>query len=71
MIDETVRVLAEECQRLLKLRGEPLCDPANGLVADATVDIKTKAVEVKFWLPTWALLPRPKKKSDERAGSRC
>jgi hypothetical protein len=68
VVEEALGVLAEDAKRLLTLPVEPLRDLVNRLVADATVDMETKAVEVAVNLPTWALLPRPKKpKTAEKA----
>jgi hypothetical protein len=61
VLDEAIRSLAEESQRLLSLPIEPLRGLVNRMISEATVDMETKAVELKLALPTWALQPAPKK----------
>jgi hypothetical protein len=55
VIDDAIQTLAEDSHRLLTLPIEPLRGLVNRLIADATVDMETKAVELKLTLPTWAL----------------
>jgi hypothetical protein len=62
VIEEALETLAEDSQRLLTLPVEPLRGLVNRLIADATVDMGTKAVELKLALPTWALEGRRTKK---------
>jgi hypothetical protein len=60
VVDEAVTVLANEGRRLLTLRGEPLRDAVNSLIAEATVDMETKAVDLTVALPTWAIIRKPR-----------
>jgi hypothetical protein len=62
VIEEALQVLAEDSRRLLTLPLEPLRDLVNRLIAEATFDMETKAVDLELTLPAWALLPKPKKK---------
>jgi hypothetical protein len=63
ILDEAIAVLADQSQRLLSLPIEPLRSLVNHMITEATVDMETKAVELKLALPTWALQPLPKKKA--------
>jgi hypothetical protein len=38
----------------------------NRLIAEAIVDMETKAVDLKLTLPAWALLPKPNKKKNQK-----
>lgn len=63
VVSEALTVLAEDSRRLLTLPIEPLRELTTRLIADATVNMETKAVELKVVLPTWALEARPKSKA--------
>ena len=65
VVDEALQLLAEGGRRLLTLPIQPLRDLVDRLIADATVDMETKLVEVKVALPTWALQPKPRKKPEK------
>ena len=71
VIEEALNVLAEDSRRLLTLPVEAVRELVNHLIADATVDMETKAVELKLTLPIRALEAKPKKnqkrKNDEEA----
>jgi hypothetical protein len=66
VVDEAVAVLTEEGRRLLTLTGEPLRELVTGLIADATVDMETKAVDLTVALPMWALNRKPKQKGTSK-----
>jgi hypothetical protein len=66
VIDEAMRVLEEDRQRLLTLPIESLRGLVNQLITDATVDMATKAVELTIALPTWSLLKQPKTKKKQK-----
>ncbi len=69
VIDEAMRVLSEDSQKLLTLPIAPLREAVDRLVCDATVDMETKAVEFKIVLPTCALLPQKNAKKGQNPAS--
>ena len=52
VIEEAVQMLAKDSQLLLTLPIDPLRGLVNRLIADAAVDLETKAVELKLTLST-------------------
>lgn len=68
IVADAVRMLAEESQTLLTLPIEPLRILIDRLIADAAVNMETKAVEFQLNLPTWALQiqPKPNAKQEKR-----
>lgn len=72
VVDDAVKVLAEDSRQLLTLASAPLRDAANRLIPSLSVDMATKAVDLHIRLPVWATAakatPRkPSKKAEKEA----
>jgi hypothetical protein len=69
VVDEALKVLAEDSQRLLTLSPEPLREAVNRLVPSLSVDMETKVVEMNIALPVWATAAKPKpRKRSKKSG---
>ena len=69
VVEDAIRVLAEQTQSLATLPPVPLRELIRQLIIEPTVDMETKEVRLKVGVPVWALAPAQKVQKKGKKGT--